>query len=66
MRQPIYLHVPPGHAKNWRSYCGRYDACGQPVYFVRSWYQRYYADAPGKSRGKGRGNDKHHKHSDRD
>jgi len=34
--EPIYLHVPPGHAKNWRRYCGRYNACGRPVYFVRS------------------------------
>lgn len=33
---PIYLHVPPGHAKNWRKHCGEYHACGRPVYFVRS------------------------------
>ncbi len=31
--QPTYLHVPPGHAKNWRKHCGKYNACGQPVYF---------------------------------
>ena len=31
--QPIYLHVPPGHAKNWRKHCAHYNACGQPVYF---------------------------------
>ncbi len=43
MRQPIYLHVPPGHQRNWRRYCGQYNACGQPVLFVRdSWYQRSY------------------------
>jgi hypothetical protein len=37
---PVYLHVPPGHRKNWRAYCGRYDACGRPVYFVQErWYQ---------------------------
>jgi hypothetical protein len=42
-RRPIYLHVPPGHSRNWRQYCGRYNACGQPVYFVREdWYQRHY------------------------
>ena len=42
-RRPIYLHVPPGHSKNWRRYCGQYNACGQPVYFVREdWYQRHY------------------------
>lgn len=33
---PVYLHVPPGHAKNWRKHCHRYNACGQPVYFVKS------------------------------
>ena len=34
--QPIYLHVPPGHARDWSHFCGRYNACGRPVYFVRS------------------------------
>jgi hypothetical protein len=34
--EPIYLHVPPGHAKHWRKHCHEYDACGRPVYFVRS------------------------------
>lgn len=58
--QPVYLRVPPGHAKDWRRHCGRYDACGRPVYFVQEdWYQRYYVDAPGKSRGRGKGHDKH-------
>ena len=33
---PIYLHVPPGHAKHWKTHCKKYDACGQPVYFVKS------------------------------
>src|SRR5713226_7965902 len=33
---PVYLHVPPGHAKNWRKYCREYNACSRPVYFVRS------------------------------
>ncbi|WP_309678610.1 hypothetical protein [Polaromonas sp.] len=32
---PLYLHVPPGHAKKWSKHCARYNACGQPVYFVR-------------------------------
>lgn len=35
VQQPIYMHVPPGHYKRWASYCGRYGACGQPVYFVQ-------------------------------
>lgn len=34
-RSPIYLYVPPGHAKNWGRYCSRYAACDQPVYFVK-------------------------------
>jgi uncharacterized protein YcfJ len=40
---PIYLHVPRGHAKNWRKHCGKYNACGQPVYFVQeTWYNNVY------------------------
>ena len=35
-REPLYLHVPPGHAKNWGKHCRKYNACGQPVYFVKS------------------------------
>jgi len=34
--QPIYLHVPPGHAKHWSKHCHEYGACGVPVYFVKS------------------------------
>lgn len=42
-RPPIYLHVPPGHAKNWRKHCREYNACGERVYFVQNdWYQREY------------------------
>ena len=42
--EPIYLHVPPGHAKRWSNYCGRYNACGRPVYFVNdNWYNQTYA-----------------------
>jgi hypothetical protein len=33
---PVYLHVPPGHARNWRKHCQEYNACNRPVYFVRS------------------------------
>ena len=29
---PIYLHVPPGHAKDWGKHCRHYDACGHRVY----------------------------------
>lgn len=33
---PIYLHVPPSHARDWRRHCREYHACNRPVYFVRS------------------------------
>ncbi len=43
VREPIYLHVPPGHAKNWRKHCRQYDACGERVYFVQdTWYNQVY------------------------
>ena len=72
-QQPIYLHVPPGHAKNWGKHCRRYNACGQPVYFVREdWYQQHYVpayhhqhakhekhDHKGHGKGKGKGRGKH-------
>ena len=34
--QPVYLHVPPGHAKDWGKHCSKYKACNVPVYFVKS------------------------------
>ncbi len=41
--QPIYLRVPPGHAKKWSKHCGKYNACGQSVYFVQdNWYNEVY------------------------
>lgn len=40
---PVYLRVPPGHRKHWDKFCGRYDACDRPVYFVTdSWYNTVY------------------------
>lgn len=42
-REPIYMRVPPGHAKNWRKHCYKYHACGEQVYFVQdSWYRHEY------------------------
>ena len=42
-RPPIYLRVPPGHAKNWRKHCHKYNACGERVYFVQdNWYTHEY------------------------
>lgn len=63
-QRPIYLYVPPGHQKNWAKHCGRYNACGQPVYFVQEeWVRERYAERGdrdddhgkrGKKHGKGR------------
>lgn len=42
--EPIYLYVPPGHARHWSKHCRSYNACGRPVYFVQErWYNRVYA-----------------------
>lgn len=57
---PIYLHVPPGHAKNWAKHCNKYDACNRPVYFVKSAEYEPGYKHPGKgaeksaAKGKGR------------
>lgn len=60
MQQPLYLHVPPGHARKWKNYCGRYDACGRPVFFVQDrWYNDVYV--PGYRERHG-----HHDRDDRD
>jgi hypothetical protein len=56
---PIYLHVPPGHAKNWRKHCQKYDACGRPVYFVQDdWYNNVYVPQYNAQHGKGKGKNK--------
>ena len=66
--EPIYVRVPPGHEKNWSKHCGKYGACGRPVYFVREdWYQTHYVphyqahnddrdQKQGKGKGKAKGN----------
>lgn len=68
-RSPIYLRVPPGHAKNWGKHCSRYGACGRPVYFVDDgWYESVYAPAYRERHGrslKGHGNDRSLKDNDR-
>ena len=62
--QPIYLHVPPGHAQKWSKHCHKYNACSRPVYFVHEdWYNTVYvphyrAQHPGASNGKGHGKGK--------
>ncbi len=40
---PVYMHVPPGHARRWNHYCSYYNACNLMVYFVQpSWYNNVY------------------------
>jgi hypothetical protein len=67
--QPVYMWVPPGHRKNWRKHCGRYDACGVPVYFVQDqWYGQHVrphgehdrGDDRGRGDERGRGHGKGH------
>jgi hypothetical protein len=42
-RTPVYMHVPPGHAKHWSKHCREYDACGEREYFLQdSWYSNEY------------------------
>ncbi|MBI3367389.1 MAG: hypothetical protein HY021_02715 [Burkholderiales bacterium] len=67
-RQPIYLYVPPTHQQDWHRYCGRYNACGQPVYFVRDQWvrERYEHEHPGWDRDRHRGRDKQDDHRERD
>jgi hypothetical protein len=61
-QQPVYLYVPPGHQKNWAKYCGRYNACGQPVYFVKeSWVRDRYNERKGGDHGHDDHKDKKHK-----
>lgn len=60
-QQPLYLHVPPGHAKNWSKHCARYNACGQPVYFVRVNGDDDYEQVKAKEyKDKNDKKDKHH------
>jgi fatty-acyl-CoA synthase len=53
---PVYLHVPPGHAKHWPKHCAKYGACAQPVYFVQDgWYNDVYVPTYARGHGKGKG-----------
>src|SRR5260370_20047987 len=62
--EPIYLHVPPGHAKNWRKHCHQYNACGRPVYFVRSAEYEPDFDRDRWEREHGRDHKQHGHHGD--
>lgn len=60
--EPLYLHVPPGHAKHWSRYCHRYHACNRPVYFVKE--GRYQPDFRDRRRDEYRDEDQED-HGDR-
>ncbi len=64
---PVYLHVPPGHARNWRKHCHEYHACNRPVYFVRS--EEYAPDYDRRDHDHdhehGHGHEKHDRDHDR-
>jgi hypothetical protein len=65
--EPIYLHVPPGHAKNWRKHCHEYNACNRPVYFVRSAeYEPGYRPERGEHDHAHHGDRGNHGHGDED
>jgi len=62
--EPVYLWVPPAHRTDWRHNCGRYNACGVPVYFVDN---RWYGDhvMRGHERRVDRRDDRHDDRHDR-
>jgi hypothetical protein len=64
VRQPIYLYVPPGHQKKWGKHCSRYNACGQPVYFVQEQWvvERYRQEHPQWQDTRYRQRDDDHEH----
>lgn len=62
---PLYLYVPPGHAKHWDKHCSRYNACARPVYFVQEdWVQERYENAQRGGGKKGKDKSKGKKHGD--
>lgn len=56
--QPVYMWVPPGHRQNWRRYCGQYNACGVPVYFVQDQWYGEHVQGYGKHKHKDKFKDK--------
>ena len=59
---PIYMRVPPGHAKHWDKHCHEYGACNRRVYFVQDhWYNREYVPRY-QERHRDRAEDNHNEH----
>ena len=61
VQQPVYMWVPPGHRQDWRRYCGGYNACGVPVYFVQDqWYEQHvHPHGKNKDKHKNKHKDNH-------
>jgi hypothetical protein len=63
-QQPIYLYVPAAYQQDWGRYCGRYNACGQPVYFVQEqWVRERYRQ---EHEGEGQRGERRSRHDDDD
>ena len=61
VREPMYLRVPPGHAKKWRKHCSEYNACDRPVYFVKDkWYNDVYVPRYQERERHGKGHGEKH------
>lgn len=60
---PVYMHVPPGHAKKWSKHCHSYNACNRPVYFVKS--AEYGSDYRSSGRHEQHRGDRHDYHSEK-
>ena len=55
---PVYMRVPPGHAKHWDKHCHEYHACNRKVYFVDDdWYETRYVPVYREKHGHGHGDD---------
>ena len=62
-RPPLYLRVPPGHARHWREHCREYNACGERVFFVQdNWYKREYAPRYQERHREERREERHEEH----
>lgn len=64
-RPPIYMRVPPGHAKHWDQHCREYHACGERVYFVQDdWYNHEYVPRYQERHGNPHENYRNEQHRD--
>ena len=54
--EPVYVRAPEWHRAHWHHYCGVYQACGRPVYFVQEgWYHNVYGPRYMREYGRDRG-----------